>query len=161
MKIAIASDHAGFELKEKIIEFLKNKNKAKADKNQNIESENIKIIDFGCKNSESCDYPDFAFPASKAVADKECEKGILICGSGTGMSIVANKVKSIRAANCLNIEMAELAVKHNNINMLCLGSRMISEETAFKMIDIFLFSAKFENGRHQQRIEKIHNMTKV
>ena len=151
--IAIGADHAGFELKQKIIHFLENKK--------------IKVIDFGCDSTESVDYPDYAIKVANAVAGKEslkdiellksieASKGILVCGSGTGMCITANKIKSIRAANCFNKEMAELAVQHNNINVLCLGARLINENLAQEIIDGFL-NAEFEGGRHNKRIEKIH-----
>jgi ribose 5-phosphate isomerase B len=146
IRIAIGSDHAGFELKQKIIGFLNDKK--------------FTAVDFGCKSKESVDYPDYAIKVAKAVYDGEALKGILICGTGSGMSIVANKVKFIRAANCLSKEMAELAVGHNNINVLCLGARLIGEDLAKEIVDSFL-SAKFESGRHIGRIEKIHNYTGI
>ena len=140
--IAIASDHAGFSLKEKVKE--------------NFKDSNIIFKDFGCFSADSVDYPDFAKPAAMAVSNKECEKGILICGSGTGMTITANKVKGIRAANCWSEDIAKLAVQHNNINILCMGERFIKTELAFKIINIFL-TTSFEGGRHQRRVDKIEN----
>ena len=144
--IAIGSDHAGFELKQNIIEFL--------------QSKKIKVIDFGCNSINSVDYPDYAIKVSRAVYEGEAIRGILICGSGSGMCITANKVKYIRAANCLSKEMAELAVQHNNINVLCLGARIVNENLAKEIVDAFLTS-KFEGQRHSTRIEKIHNFTGI
>ena len=144
MKIAVAADHAGFEYKNKIIEWLK-------------ESGN-NPIDFGTNSAESCDYPDYAYPAAEAVANHSADYGIIICGTGTGMSIVANKVPGIRAANCMTPEMASLARQHNNANVLTLGARLISLDHAKEIISIFL-TTEFEAGRHKNRIEKIHLLT--
>lgn len=144
MKIAFASDHAGFELKEYLLEYIK--------------SSGNQVLDFGAFSKDSVDYPDNAFPASESVASGVADFGILVCGTGTGMSITANKVMAIRAANCLNPEMAELARSHNNANVLCLGARLIDKETAKKTVDTFL-ETDFEGGRHMIRIEKIHSLT--
>ena len=114
--IAIGSDHAGYELKEKIKEYL----------NDN----DINYIDFGTNSTDSCDYPDFAKEVSKYVSQNENSQGILVCGSGIGVSIVANKIKNVRAALCYSSECAELSRKHNNANVLCLGARFIDFETA-------------------------------
>ena len=138
MKIALASDHAGFELKEAIKEFL-------------TEHE---LTDFGTHSTESMDYPDTGFKAAEAVARGECERGILICGSGLGMSIVANKVKGIRAALCNSVELARLSRKHNDANILVLQGRFISKYLARDIIKVWL-STNFSEGRHIQRIEKI------
>ena len=138
MKIALASDHAGFELKEAIKEFL-------------TEHE---LTDFGTHSTESMDYPDTGFKAAEAVARGECERGILICGSGLGMSIVANKVKGILAALCNSVELARLSRKHNDANILVLQGRFISKYLARDIIKVWL-STNFSEGRHIQRIEKI------
>ncbi len=146
MKIAVASDHAGFELKEMIRKYLSDKD--------------IQVLDFGAFSTQSVDYPDYAFPASESVASGVADYGILICGTGTGMSITANKVNGIRAANCMSEELAEMARKHNHANVLTMGARIISPELAFKIIDVFLEN-EFEGGRHQNRIDKIHNLTGI
>lgn len=144
MRIAIASDHAGYEYKSKIMEWLK-------------ESGN-NTVDFGTNSGDSCDYPDYAYPAAESVANHSADYGIIICGTGTGMSIVANKVNGIRAANCLTPEMASLARQHNNANVLTFGARLISFDLAKEIISTFL-STEFEEGRHTNRIEKIHLLT--
>lgn len=144
MKIAIGSDHAGFILKRQLIEWL--------------ESQNHQIIDFGPFDDDSVDYPDYAFPAATAVASKTADIGIIICGTGIGVSIVANKVKGVRAANCLNPEMARLAREHNNANVLTLGARLVVYEEALEIITAFL-SSEFQGGRHEKRVEKIHSLT--
>lgn len=144
MKIAIGSDHAGFEYKERLKQYLT--------------EVGYEIADFGCFSSESCDYPEFAYPLSKSVASGENEFGILICGSGIGMSIVANKVNGIRAANCCTVEMAKLARQHNDANILTFGARLISFEQA-KEITLAFLQEKFEGNRHERRIHKIHQLT--
>ncbi len=144
MNIAIGSDHAGFEYKEKLKEFL-------AEVGYNV-------VDFGCSSYESCDYPDFAYPLAKSVSTGEYSFGILICGSGIGMSIVANKINGIRAANCCSVEMAKLARLHNDANILTLGARLISFELA-KEIALAFLSEKFEGNRHERRKVKIHQLT--
>ena len=138
MKIALASDHAGYELKEAIKEYLTE----------------YELTDFGSHSTESMDYPDTGFKAAEAVAKGECERGILICGSGLGMSIVANKVKGIRAALCHSVELARLSRQHNDANILVLQGRFISKKQAGDIIKIW-FSTEFDGGRHIQRIEKI------
>ena len=143
MKIAIASDHAGYDLKEKIKEFLSE----------------YEIVDFGTENSDSMDYPDTGFEAAEAVANGDCERGILICGSGLGMSIVANKVSGIRAALCQTKQFAELSRRHNNSNILVLSGRFISEYLAKEIINVW-FNTEFEGGRHQKRLDKITNYEK-
>ncbi len=140
LKIALAADHAGFELKEYIRKTLEIY---------------FTLEDFGCFSNSSVDYPDFAVPAAQAVSRCKADKGILVCGSGTGMSIAANKVPHIRAANCQSVEIAQLAVSHNNINVLCIGARFVSNNLAVDIIDAFL-SSKFEAGRHLNRVNKIH-----
>jgi ribose 5-phosphate isomerase B len=140
MKIALASDHAGFELKEAIKPYLLSI---------------AEVVDFGTFSDSSMDYPDTGFPAAKAVSKKECDYGILICGSGIGMSIVANKVPHIRAALCHCTDFARLARKHNNANILCLTGKFIATCLAEDMIHIFL-KTEFEGGRHDNRIKKIN-----
>jgi ribose 5-phosphate isomerase B len=139
--ISIGSDHAGFELKKYLMSFLEKRG-------------NITIIDCGCFNTDSVDYPDIAYRVANSVTDGEANKGILICGSGSGMAITANKVPTIRAVNCFNTEMAALAVQHNNANILCFGARFIAKEYAQEILNSFL-TAEFEGGRHQLRIDKI------
>ena len=139
-KIAIGSDHAGFELKEKVIEHL-----------NNID---INYKDFGPFNDERVDYPDFAHPVAIAVENKEYDLGILICGSGNGINMAANKHKGIRSALCWKENIAEMARLHNNANILALPGRYIVAEEALKCVDVFL-TTDFEGGRHAERIEKI------
>ena len=141
-KIYIASDHAGFELKEKIKKQLK--------------ENNFGIENLGTNSIESVDYPDYAFKLGEKVADGENNIGILICGTGIGMSMAANKVKGIRAAHCTSEIEAEMTVKHNNANVLCLGERIIDYNLAVKIVDKFLES-EFEEGRHSSRVNKINN----
>lgn len=138
-KIAIACDHAGFEYKE----FLKNQ----------LE-EHYKIQDFGTYSVESVDYPDFVHPASTSVENGENDLGVLICGSGQGVQLTANKHQKIRCALCWMPELAELARQHNNCNMLALPARFISKELALEITKKFLETA-FEGGRHEKRVEKI------
>ena len=144
MNIAIASDHAGFDLKNEIISLLQEKK--------------FSIIDFGTDSNESVDYPDFAYTAAESVASAESDIAIIICGSGVGVSITANKVKGVRAANCFNEEMAALARQHNNANVLTLGSRFIEVNTAKNMVNTFI-NTDFEGGRHQRRVDKVHSLT--
>lgn len=141
LRIALASDHAGYELKLQVIDFLKKNNVAE-------------LKDFGCYSAESCDYPDFAHPLANAIEKGDYEFGITICGSGNGISMTANKHQNIRAALCWLPEIASLARKHNNANVLSLPARFIKEEDAIEMVKIF-FSTDFEGGRHQRRIDKI------
>jgi len=139
-KICIASDHAGYEVKEKIKDFLINKD--------------IPLIDLGPINNTSVDYPDYAKKVAKRVLLKKSDAGILVCGSGTGMAITANKFKGIRAAQCYNKTSTILSRQHNNANIICLGSRILKSKDMFNLINYFL-STKFEAGRHQKRINKI------
>jgi ribose 5-phosphate isomerase B len=140
LKIAIASDHAGYDYKGKIKEHLI--------------SRGYEVRDFGTDSDASVDYPRFIRPAADAVASGECDQGIILGGSGNGEAIVANKVKGIRCAVCWNTESAKLAKEHNNANIISLGQRMISAETALEIVDMWL-SASFEGGRHEKRIEQI------
>jgi len=146
VKIALGSDHAGFLLKDKIKEFL--------------QSKELKFTDYGTFKIESVHYPEYAYRVSQSVASKENDIGILICGTGIGMSITANKIKGIRAALIYNTETARLSRLHNDANVLCLGGRLTSEEEAFNIVDTFL-STSFEGGRHSGRVELIHRLTGV
>ena len=139
-KICIASDHAGYNLKEKIKFFLIKKN--------------ISTIDLGPNNNKSVDYPDFAKKASKRIMLKKSDLGILICGSGTGMSLSANKTKGIRAAVCYDLKSTRLSRQHNNANIICLGSRLTKSNIALNLVNIFL-KTEFEGGRHLKRVKKI------
>lgn len=145
MKIAIGSDHAGFELKETIKTFLKEKG--------------IEVKDFGTHSEERVDYPDYAIPLAESVANGEEDFGILICGTGIGMSIAANKVKGIRASLCSDVYSAHSAREHNNANVLCLGGRVLGKELAKEIVDKWL-SSSFLGGRHKRRVDKIMNYEK-
>lgn len=140
MKIAIGSDHGGIELKEAIKTFLK--------------ENDYEFKDFGANSTESCDYPDYALPVAEAVAAKEFELGILICGTGIGIGIAANKVPGIRAALCSDTFSAHATREHNNANILTLGQRVVGQGLALDIVKTFLTS-KFEGDRHQNRIDKI------
>ncbi|MCP5369609.1 MAG: ribose 5-phosphate isomerase B [Rickettsiaceae bacterium] len=141
MQIAIANDHAGVRLKNKIAELLKSKY-------------NIEIINLGSDNDERVDYPDYAHFLIEEIIEERVKIGILICGTGIGMSIAANRSSAIRAALCCNEFMAERARKHNDANVLVLGSKLQEDEVALKMVEIFL-NTDFERGRHLSRIAKI------
>lgn len=141
LPITIASDHAGFELKQYLIE--------------NLQKSGYTIEDLGCDNAEtSVDYPDFANKLCEKIIAKKSNRGILICGSGVGISIAANRFKEIRAALCMNDEMAKLSRKHNDANVICFGARLISKEVAFHSIKVFL-TTEFEGGRHENRVRKL------
>ena len=139
-KICISSDHAGFKLKESIKDFLINKN--------------ISIIDLGPMNENSVDYPDYAKKISNRIKSKRSDVGILVCGSGTGMAISANKIKGIRAAVCYNSRSTRLSRQHNDANIIAIGSRLTKRNTALQLVSIFL-GTKFEGGRHLRRVKKI------
>ena len=143
--VAIASDHRGSPLKKELILHLKTKG--------------FQIKDFGTSSEESCDYPDFGFLAAEAVGKGECDRAIVICHSGIGMSIVANKVKGVRASLCRSVEEAELARQHNNANVLSLGSGFTSQDLA-KSIALKWLSTEFEGGRHERRLQKISSYEK-
>ena len=138
--VCIASDHAGFRLKENIKDFLINKN--------------ISIIDLGPMNENSVDYPDYAKKVSNRVKMKKSQVGILVCGSGTGMAISANKNKKIRAAVCYNLKSTRLSRQHNNANIIAIGSRLTKKSVALKLVSAFL-ETEFEGGRHLRRVKKI------
>ena len=139
-KIAIACDHGGYELKLQII--------------KHLEERGFEVCDFGCDSTKSVDYPDYALPASLAVAKGECELGILICGTGIGMSLCANKVKGIRAACCSDTFSARMTRMHNDANVLCMGGRVVGAGLALDMVELFL-NTEFEGGRHQTRVDMI------
>ena len=139
-KVLLASDHAGFKLKEEIKKFLIKKRK--------------KILDLGTKNTNSVDYPDYAHLLSNKMKKDKNQFGILICGSGTGMSMAANKHKNIRAALCYDTKSAKLSRLHNNANVMTIGSRLIKKKDALKCVDIFL-NTNFDGGRHARRVKKI------
>ena len=136
----MASDHAGFVLKE----IIKNK----------LIKEKIKVIDLGPKTNMSVDYPDYAKKVARSVSSKKTNMGILVCGSGTGMAMSANKFRKIRAAVCYNLVSTRLSRTHNNANILALGARLTKKKEAIKLVNIFL-STKFEGGRHLRRTKKI------
>jgi ribose 5-phosphate isomerase B len=138
--IPIGSDHAGFQLKNQVIDYLI--------------ANGFDIRDFGCFSEDSIDYPDFGHPVAKLVEENEGMLGILICGSGNGINMTANKHQGIRSALCWKKEIAELARQHNNANILALPARFISSKEAIEMVDAFL-GTEFEGGRHQNRIDKI------
>ena len=138
--VVLASDHAGFKLKEEIKKFLIKKRK--------------KVLDLGTKNTSSVDYPDYAHLLSKKMRDVRNQFGILICGSGTGMSMTANKHKNIRAALCYDIKSTKLSRLHNNANVMTMGARLIKKNVALKCVSTFL-GTNFDGGRHIRRIKKI------
>ena len=136
----IASDHAGYKLKEDIKNYLIDKQ--------------VSVFDVGPYNNNSVDYPDYAKKLGNRIKLKKSDVGILVCGSGTGMAISANKIKSIRAAVCYNTKSTRLSRQHNNANIIALGSRLIKKNLSLKLVEIF-FNTKFEGGRHLRRVKKI------
>lgn len=140
MRIAFASDHAGYDLKQVLEEYVKAKG--------------YEVDDFGTYSEESCDYPDFAHPSAAAIEAGVCDFGIAMCGTGNGIQMTLNKHQGIRAALCWQPALASLAKEHNNANVLVLPARFITEELAKEVVDAYL-GAKFEGGRHQRRIDKI------
>lgn len=140
MKIALGTDHRGFELKEKIKKYLVDLGH--------------QVTDFGTNSTESVDYPDFGFKVAESVARGDSDLGITFCWTGNGMNMVANKVKGIRSALCINEEMAKLTRAHNNANVLALASKFVSEQQAKRIVDVWL-STEFEGGRHIPRLDKI------
>lgn len=140
MKIAIGNDHAAVELKNEIKAYL--------------EGKGHELIDFGTNTSESCDYPHFGEAVGKAVVNKEAECGILICGTGIGISIAANKVKGVRAAVCSEPVSARLTKEHNNANIIAFGARIVGAEVAKAIVDAYL-DAEYEGERHQRRVDMI------
>lgn len=144
MKVAIASDHGGFELKEIITDYLSD--------------EGIEFVDYGTDSPNSVDYPDFGTAVAQAVANKEFDRGIVICGTGIGMSIAANRVRGIRCALCTDSYSARMSRMHNNANMIALGGRVVGPGLALDIVRIFL-ETEFEGGRHERRINKIDDIT--
>ncbi|MFZ1423043.1 MAG: ribose 5-phosphate isomerase B [Saprospiraceae bacterium] len=141
MKISIGADHAGFEYKNIISNYL--------------EERGIEVTDHGSFNTDSVDYPDFIHPVANDISEKRVDFGIVICGSGNGAAMTANKHAKVRCALCWNEEIASLARLHNDANILSIPSRFVSEETAIQMVETFL-STPFEGGRHQRRVEKMN-----
>ncbi len=145
MRISVGSDHAGYRLKERVVEHL--------------ESAGHDVVDVGTTSEESTDYPDFAEPAARMVATGETDGAVLVCGSGQGMCMTANKVRGVRAALAWTTEIAKLSRNHNNANALCLPARFVSEEDALAIVDAWL-DAGFDGGRHERRVEKMMNIEK-
>ncbi|HEY5582947.1 MAG TPA: ribose 5-phosphate isomerase B [Ruminiclostridium sp.] len=143
--LAIGSDHAGYLLKADIIKLL--------------ESKGLEVKDFGTNSPDSVDYPDFGQAVAEAVSSKECERGIVICGTGIGISISANKVPGIRAALCTDSYMAKMSRQHNDANILAIGERVVGPGLAFDIIETWL-DTEFLGGRHQNRVGKISNIEK-
>jgi ribose 5-phosphate isomerase B len=140
MRIALGADHAGYQLKDDI--------------KQHLEQQGISVRDEGTSSAESVDYPDYALAVAHDVSEKRVDLGILVCGSGIGMAISANKVNGIRAANVSTEYEAQVSREHNNANVLTLGARIIGPEEAFRIVDIWL-ATQFAGGRHERRVEKI------
>jgi ribose 5-phosphate isomerase B len=143
MKIAIASDHGGFALKQNVMMYL--------------EAEGHEVSDLGCYSEESVDYPQFGRTCAQAVARHNADRGIVICGSGIGISIAANKVKGIRCALCTSVEMAKLSRQHNDANMLALGGRLTELPDALDIVRAWL-TTEFEGGRHERRVNQLNEM---
>lgn len=144
MKVAIGSDHAGYQLKQLVI--------------KRLEERNVEVKDCGPSNEESVDYPDFGHPVASSVEDKSSDLGIVICGSGNGINMTVNKHADIRSALSWTPEIASLARQHNDANVLALPARFISEDLGIQIVDAFL-DAKFEGGRHQRRVDKISHLS--
>lgn len=140
MKIAVACDHGALNLKAAVIEYLKNNG--------------YEYVDFGTHTADSCDYPDYALPAAEAVARGECDKGIVVCSTGIGVSIVANKVRGVRCAHCHDTYCAEYTRRHNDANMLAMGEKVVGVGYALEIVEKFL-TTEFEGGRHERRVGKI------
>ena len=140
MKIALGCDHGGYDLKQHVIKVL--------------EGLGHEIEDFGCHSKESCDYPDFGAAAARAVAEGSCDRGIVICTTGIGISITANKVKGVLCAHCADCLQAEMTRRHNDANMMAIGAGFTGPNMAERMVEVFL-STEFEGGRHARRVEKM------
>ena len=143
MKIAIGADHGGYPLKDAVIAHLK--------------KNGYECVDFGCYSPERCDYPVYGEKVARAVAGGECDLGVLICGTGIGISLAANRVKGIRAAVCSEPYSAQLTREHNNANIICFGARVVGEGTALMIVDSFL-NAKFMGGRHAERVAMLDDI---
>lgn len=141
--IAIGCDHGGYALKQEVMEYL--------------DKSGLEYKDFGTYSEESCDFPEYAKAVSKAILNKECDRGILICGTGIGISIAANRFPGIRAANCTDCFMAQATREHNDANILALGSRVLGSGLALKIVETFLSTPYSKDSRHTRRIEKIDN----
>ena len=141
--LAIASDHGGFELRQEVM--------------KHLQERGIEYTDFGCPTSDSCDYPKYGHLVAHAVADGKCDRGIIICGTGIGISIAANKVAGIRCAHCTDPLSAEMTRRHNDANILAMGARVIGPGLALKIVDTFL-NTEFEGGRHARRIALISDI---
>jgi ribose 5-phosphate isomerase B len=140
MKIALGCDHGGYALKQHVIQVL--------------ERLGHTCEDFGCFSTESCDYPDFGAAAARAVAEGSCERGIVICTTGIGISIAANKVRGVRCAHCADCLQAEMTRRHNDANMMAIGAGFTGPNMAERMVEVFL-STEFEGGRHARRVDKM------
>ena len=140
MKLAIASDHGGYPLKAVLIPYLR--------------EQGHEVEDVGCHGRESCDYPDFGAAAARAVARAECERGIVICSTGIGISMAANKVRGVRCALCGDVYSAEMTRRHNDANMLAMGAGVVGPQLARRIVEAFL-THSFEGGRHQRRVDKM------
>lgn len=145
MKIAVACDHGGLNLKNEVIKYLK--------------EHGYEYVNFGADTDDSCDYPDLALPAAEAVASGKCEKGIIICSTGIGVSMVANKVPGVRCAHCHDSYCAEFTRRHNDANVLAMGEKVVGVGYALKIVETFL-TTEFEGGRHQRRVDKITSIEK-
>jgi len=145
MKIAVAFDHAGFRAKQDVVKLLT--------------SRGHEVVEFGPDSSSPVDYPDFAAPASKAVAKGDCQRGIFVCGTGIGVSIVANKVPGVRAALCHDEYTTRVSRTHNDANVLCLGTRVLGREKILELVKVWL-DTNFEGGRHERRLKKIEALEK-
>ena len=143
--IAIGSDHGGYDIKVTVM--------------KHLDERGIAYKDYGCYSKESCDYPTYGKAVAEAVVSGECEKGILVCTTGIGISIAANKIKGIRAALCGDCFTAQMSKEHNNANILCMGERVIGLGLAEKIVDTYL-NSEFLGGRHARRVEKIMNLEK-
>lgn len=144
MKIALGSDHAGYILKEAL--------------KKHLDDKGIEFKDYGTFKMDSCDYPEYAYKVGQAITTEDADLGILICGTGIGMSITANKIKGVRAALANNIEAAQMSRLHNDANVLCLGGRVLDEDAAIEIVETWL-NTSFEGGRHQSRINLISQLT--
>ncbi|MBE6931841.1 MAG: ribose 5-phosphate isomerase B [Ruminococcaceae bacterium] len=140
MKISLACDHGALTLKQKV--------------RQHLEAQGHTVVDFGTNTPDSCDYADFGIPAAKAVASGECDRGIVLCTTGIGMSMSANKVKGIRCALLSDLMSARLTRQHNDANVLAMGAAVVGEMLALEIVDVFM-TTEFEGGRHQRRVDKI------
>lgn len=142
-KVAVGCDHGGFVLKDAVVATL---NELGAE-----------VVDFGCFGTESVDYPEYGYKVAKAVADKSCDLGVVMCGTGIGISISANKVKGVRCGLCTNAFMAEMTRRHNNANVIALGGRVVNPSQASEIVKAW-YTAEFEGGRHQRRIDMIEKI---